>query len=330
MKRIKTLIMTCVLFSLLATRVSAICPTGIKLLDIVNWQSIFPITIAGIPVSHSTDTVKTIDSTRTPICICPMDMPPFFRVGLTVGFWEPARFIETVKDAWCMPSLGIDLGLASGVQLDGSSSGGEATGTSEHTFAQAHYFVFPIWELLGLLTDYICIEHSGFDVAYMTELDPLWQDDSLAAIIQPEAVLFANPVAQLACIADSISSASGLSLSPLFWCMGSWGSAYPLTGTIGSATNIEANAGIAARMIYKLAREGLVCDTNIDVCGCVPTPIWKKHNYKLHISYPVKDSHAHPIGRTGLLWESFKNPPYKIGQDNFIWMLYRRRNCCAF
>ncbi|MBI3755301.1 MAG: TraU family protein, partial [Deltaproteobacteria bacterium] len=173
-----------------------------------------------------------------------------------------------------------------------------------------------------------CSEGSGFDLDYMTESDALWQDDSLTAVITPEVVLFANPVAILACIADSISSAAGMSLDTLFWCMGSWGSAYPLTGSMGTSKIVEANAGIAARMLYKLAREFYVCDTNVNICSCIPTPIWIKGNYKMHISYPVKDSKARSIGTTGLLWSMDKNPP--VGGDNFVWMLYRFRDCCAF
>jgi conjugal transfer pilus assembly protein TraU len=34
------------------------------------------------------------------------------------------------------------------------------------------------------------------DLAYLTEVDPLWADDELAAILNPEAVLFANVVAK--------------------------------------------------------------------------------------------------------------------------------------
>jgi hypothetical protein len=33
----------------------------------------------------------------------------------------------------------------------------------------------------------------SIDILYITEIDPLWQDSELTAIINPEAVLFANP-----------------------------------------------------------------------------------------------------------------------------------------
>lgn len=311
----------------LATPAKATCTTQFNLLNLVNWRSIFPITVAGVDWVQSSDTVTTVDLYKSPICVCPAPPPLFIRIGIPIGYWEPARYIETVKDPGCLPSLGMNLNITSGGELAGTNASVASTG-SHYTAAQAHYFIYPVWAMFGLLTDSICAEASGFDVAYMTEFDPLWQDDSLSAIINPEAVLFGNPVTQAACIADSVASTAGLSLSPLFWCMGSWGSAYPLTGHIGSSNYTEANAGIAARMLYKLARELLVCDTNVNICSCVPTPIWIKQNYKMHAAVPVKDFSAHPIGRSGLLWSSLKNPP--VGGDNFVWTLYRRRNCCAF
>ena len=55
---------------------------------------------------------------------------------------------------------------------------------------------------MELLTDMACLEQSSFDIAYVTEIDPLWQDDVLTALINPEVALFANPIAQVACAAD--------------------------------------------------------------------------------------------------------------------------------
>src|SRR3972149_9538559 len=210
----------------LSTPARAACLSDFKLLDLVNWSSIFPISIAGIEIAGSTDEVTTVDTISSPTCVCPAPPPIFIRIGLTVGFWEPARYIETVKDPGCLPSLGIDLGITSCGGLRGTNSSVASTG-SHYTSAQAHYFIYPIWSMMGMLTDWVCAESSGFDVAYMTEFDPLWQGDSLSAILNPEAVLFGNPVTQAACIADSIASPAGASLSAPVWFMGSWGSAYP-------------------------------------------------------------------------------------------------------
>jgi len=44
--------------------------------------------------------------------------------------------------------------------------------------------------------DLVCLEKAAFDVAYMTELDPLWSDDELSFLLNAEGVLFGNSVAQ--------------------------------------------------------------------------------------------------------------------------------------
>lgn len=326
---IKKILLSIVLVMVLTQSAGAVC-TGNFLNPIteVCWHCIFPIKIAGITIFPS-DLPDAPDPADAPVCACPAPPPIFWRIGIPISFYEPARFIETVKDPYCFPSLGFGMSSPASGFLAGDSSGSRQGSRADvTTFQQAHYFIFPVWAMLGLLVDFICVEQSGFDLAYLTEVDPLWNDDLLSFIINPEALLFANPAAQISCIADSVAANAGLPLSPLFWCMGSWGSSYPLSGRIDSSNYVQANAAVAARMIYKLSRELLICDTGIDLCGCVPTPIWVKHNYRMHIAKPVQDSTCHPIGRSSLIWGAAKNPPYR--GDNFLWMVFRKRACCAF
>lgn len=290
----------------------------------VNWQCIFPIKIAGIPFGSVSDLEDVPDLSNLPVCVCPAPPPLFVRVGIPIAFWEPSLMVETVKDPLCFPSIGMGL---SGI-IGGGKLGGTSSQDAQHTFAQSHYFIFPVWSIIGMLTDSICVEKGDFTVAYLTELDPLWQSPLLSMIIEPESVLFANPFAQLACMADSAASQLGLSLDPLFWCMGSWGSAYAMTGHIGNSNFVEANAGIAARMLYKQSRQLGLMDCAINMCGCLPTPIWLKSHYRIHILKPMKSSSCMPIGRSGLTWSGLKNIPYK--GDNFLWMVFKKRSCCAF
>ena len=73
---------------------------------------------------------------------------------------------------------------------------------------------------LELLTDFVCMERSTFDVAYITEFDPLWNDDETAFVLNPEAVMFANPIAQAACAVDAVKATAGFPLDSMFWCSG--------------------------------------------------------------------------------------------------------------
>jgi len=293
----------------------------------VCWKCIFPIKIAGITIIGGPEDCP--DPVKYPICICPAPPPIFFRIGIPVAFWEPARMVEVVKDPFCFPSLGMRLGGFSRGQLQGSSSEGAGTVRRGHTFQQAHWFLFPVYALLEILVDFVCVEHTSFDVAYLTEVDPLWNDDSLAFIIQPEALLFANQIAQMACTADSVTSQVGLPLNALFWCIGSWGSSYPLSGALDNEDVTAASAGIGARMIYKLGRQGLLWDTATDLCQKVPSFIWVKYHWKFQIARPVRGRQCIPLGRSGMIWGVAKNPP-KSGSDNFLFMVFRKRACCAF
>src|SRR3546814_3836357 len=77
----------------------------------------------------------------------------------------------------------------------------------------------------------------------MTEVDPLWQDDALAALINPEAVVFANPIAKAACAGDCVAATANLPLDQLFWCAGCQGSMYPLNGNIpASIGHVQSSA----------------------------------------------------------------------------------------
>jgi len=298
----------------------------------VAWQEIFPIKIAGIKLFDSGN-YDTDDPATAPICVCPAPPPLFIRVGIPISFWEPARMIETVATPFYFPTIGTGLSSSSKGFLSGKNTEMNNASFEQSTFTQAHYMIFPVWGVLELLTDFVCIEHGGFDVAYLTELDPLWQDDQMAFIIQPEALLFANPYAQMACAADSAAVNAGRPLDPLFWCIGSGGSAYPMTGHINDDNIVQANATAAARMIYKLSRQLLVCDPGVNLCQCEPTPVWRKSNYKLHAVRPAVRKKAWPIGTSAFLYGSNLNPPYKGAKgasDEFLWMVFRKRACCAF
>ena len=287
----------------------------------VCWNCVFPVILGGINLIGS-DIDTPPDNISSPVCLCGTI------IGLNASFWEPARIIETVKDPYCFNLIGVSLTNPS----EGFLGGGYRQDTvAPSTFQQSHWYMAPLWNILDLFVDTSCFEGGGFDIAYMTEIDPTWNDDILAFMINPEALLFANPIAQMACMVDSVASTVGYSLSPLFWCMGSWGSAYPLTGHVSNDNYVQDNAAIASRMIYKMSRELLLWETGLNECGPVMMPIWVKENYRLHMMKPKKDFSCYPIGRSSLIWGPMKNPPGGAGDnppDNFDWMMFRKRLCC--
>lgn len=291
----------------------------------VRWNCIFPITIGGVRVGSYDKLDKALDaqSASKPLCACRKGATFWF--GVKVSFWSPNRMVDVVTEPGCMMALGADL-MPTGGKLQGSQSSiADGTNTTK-LFAQMHYYVAPVWKMLDMFTDLPCIEDDGFDVAMITEVLPTWQSGTLGAIIQPEGILFGNPAAGLACMADSASAAAGKATDELFWCMGSWGSTYPVAGDIHMSDRVEAWAGLASRGIFMMGRLGLLTISSEDGCAFKPQPIWTKSRYKLQIMEPVKGGKCVNIGRPGALWTSGKHAP---GKDNAQFMVFEKAICCA-
>src|SRR3546814_1483579 len=88
---------------------------------------------------------------------------------------------------------------------------------------------------MEIVADFLCLESGSIDILYISEIDPLWQDSELTAIINPEAVLFANPLALAACAADCVASTAKLPIDEMFWCAGCQGSMYPMNGNVSAS-----------------------------------------------------------------------------------------------
>jgi len=170
----------------------------------ICWSCILPISIGGARVANFGGQ-EDIDNPANPLCSCGRNPT----IGLSIGFWEPARHVEVVRKPFCLTSLGgIDLnpGIPAPEAIRFTRAEGDGDGGS---FYQAHFYVNPVMYWLEVVTDFPCLERGSFDLAYLTEVDPLWNDDELTLILNPDAVLFANPVAIAACAADCVAASAG-------------------------------------------------------------------------------------------------------------------------
>ena len=292
----------------------------------VRWTCVFPITIGGVRVGTFDKLSSTLDaqSSTSPLCFCREGASFIF--GVKVSFWEPNRMVDIVTEPGCFMALGVDLMNTHG-KLQGSTTSISDGAATRKMFAQMHYYISPVWAMLDLFTDIPCLKKEGsFDVALITEVLPTWQSGTLGSIIQPEAILFGNPAAGLACMADSAAAAAGKVIDPLFWCMGSWGSTYPIAGDIHFDDSVEAWAGLAARGVFMMGRLGLLTNYSSDGCSFVRAPIWRKSRYKFQLMEPVKSGKCVNIGRAGALWTSAKHAPAK---DNSQWMIFEKAICCV-
>ena len=312
--------------ALLAPSAQAAC-TDNDFIDPVNdivWDCIFPISIAGIPLDFGN---HPPDNERSGF-FCRCSGQGVLGLGFLVSFWEPARMIDTVSDAWCFPGLGMDLGGGS-VGAGYGGGGHLQRGTRGNiAFQHYHYYVMPVWAILDLFSDIPCLsDETQFDLAMVSEIRPDWHDDLTAAQLYPETALMANPFTVLACIADATASVAQRPIDALYWCMGAWGTTYPMTGNITAKDYVAANAGIAARAMYVQARTALLPDRAVNYCGTTYMPMWVKSHWRLQQVDPVVDNRCHAIGHPGILWTQRKNPVGR--QDNFSWMLFRKVECCV-
>jgi len=249
-----------------------------------------------------------------------------------LGYWEPTFLVDVTRTPFCLVNLG-------GIELDLGSHWTEGMVNTvmpmnQTSFYQVHWYIFPLMHWLNLLGDLACQEESDFDLAYLTELDPLWNDEELALILNPEALLFANTTAQLACGADVIAASSGhLPIDSLFWCAGAQGSYYPLTGFVREHHGaVHASTLLAERMNFKLHRELLAWDSSPgSLCAVKPYAIMPKSRYRYQMSFPVPATKypngAQPFGHTTLTWEAGHSYPGK--GEHFGYLIWRKRNCCG-
>ena len=306
-------------------------PNFINPISEIDWTGVWPIRFAGAVISPSPPYRKSIIS--QPICSC--DDGAEQRVGVTVGFWEPVLLADVVKDPMCFAGMGLNM------KDDEDLWGGGGMGTSlgknresEKYFANAHLYWYPAWTIMEILIDFTCTTKTPFDIAWISEVSPLWNDDMLSMMINPEAALFANPISQATCMADCMSSTAGFPMDSMFWCAGCQGTMYPATGhtSIEGDQSVGASFHVMEKMLYKMHRQMTLWGYSgkAALCGSYPMPVIKKSQYKVQPMRPKNKKNVFPLGRPQLLWGAGVNPPVPSKADNFSYLLFRNRDCCAF
>jgi conjugal transfer pilus assembly protein TraU len=254
--------------------------------------------------------------------------------GIPVGFWEPVRMADVTREPFCMVSLG-GVNIGPGMPMKGvHSSTTKATNGKEHAFYHTHWYVYPILYWLEILMDFVCLEKSDIDVAWLSELDPTWNDEEMGFLINPESVLFANPIAQVACAADCAASSAHLPIDSMFWCAGCQGGVYPFSGTVEyHSGGVSSSLLIVEKLMAKMHRLLMLWETSGKraLCEKKVAPIIKKSQYRLQMTYPIaatnKTIGCHPMGKTSVFLETNREFPVK-GED-FAYIIWRKRNCCV-
>ena len=307
---------------------SATCPSARlfseKLITDICWSCIFPIRIMGLEIGGGEAPPKASNKF---VCQCSDGLLP--KIGMGVGYWEPARLVELVRQPGCSPTL-------NGITLPGSSRRNQASPGSDRAPLESgmyhyHYYAFPILLMLDLLAAASCVSDGmqDFDIMYLSEIDPTWNSAELAFFTNPEAAIVANLPAQSACMIDAAGTAAGINSDEFFWCAGSWGSLYPLAGPSLGAGMVQNTSLLAARAIAALHRRGLALRTMGSDAMCRPKvePMLPKTQYKMSMFYPVPEAQSnHIIGETKWKWGTNRMIPV-VGEDP-VYLIWRWNDCC--
>jgi conjugal transfer pilus assembly protein TraU len=181
------------------------------------------------------------------------------------------------------------------------------------------------------------VDPTAIDFGYLSEVDPTWTYDELSHLLEPEKLLFANPIAQAACLVDCAASTFQVPLNPMTWCAGCWGSIFPQTGNIqeNKKNDVVSSMLIASRLLDKLHAAFLLWATSPGqiagsdsipdtVCNPVPFPRIIKSQYWIQPACPVT-RFGFKIGTTPVPLDVFAKAP---GFEDFVHVLWRKRECC--
>jgi conjugal transfer pilus assembly protein TraU len=331
-------LVTMVIYLLIGNSVFAgsLCPDAkifSNLIEKVCWTCMLPIRVMGAPMGDTGLAINKPDGAadQDVACSC-VDDNGVPIIGIPMALWVPSRLIETVRNPYCSP-----VAAGNRFKSDVSLMGGQKTGSSksEMTFLNYHIWYFPLYSILDIFFEPSC-RGDGFtdiDLAYMSELDPTHNDDILAFMLAPETAMFANPIAQAACGGDAVAATEGTPLEHLYWCAGSWGNIYPMTGNIphdGSPVNTAAL--VTTKAMAAMHRRGLARKTIGEdaMCGAKIFPMLPKSQYRFQHMFPVSESSGsccHPIGASTFSWGEHRVLPGK-GED-FVNLVWNYTDCCA-
>ncbi|MDD5056552.1 MAG: TraU family protein [Sideroxydans sp.] len=314
----------------------------------VCWDCAFPIKLFGQKItSGDGEDYDSYNPSGIEKVVCACNVGPVQITGIPVSFWEFTRQVDVTRTPYCL----VGLGQRMNVDINSNIDGGKSRTTTDDpgaTFRHVHWYINPILGLMEIILDSKCLESKGFDLAYMSELDKTWLDEELARIMTPEAYLFNNIVAQLACGADCIAATTGMSSisNAMFWCAGCNGALYPLDGwTTASYSGVQMSSLLVQRMAAKQHRMMTQASSagKDAMCGAGHLEVtMDKRQYKFSMLFPVPQAEAkdngiggsgstisgccQPFGRSTVLWGSGRELPF-IGED-FAYGIFRKRDCC--
>lgn len=290
----------------------------------VNFMYMYPITLAGVSVGAGSNPPTIV---RTPQCVCPSHIYGGPMVGVLNSYWEPIYLAEVAQEGGCLSTIGAKNVMPAYKVLSSA-----ADTTNDREKMQVHWYKYPLFSIIGMMLDFMCTSFDSFSVGYVTEVDPTHQSDVWATVLAPESVLFANPVATLACVPDAVSAQFGFPLDPLFWCIGAQGTLYPFSGS-STAFNTpqKGNTSILYKFMGKQHRMGGLFQTvgPSATCAAHPNPVLVKSQYRIDPVAPIP-YRGPPVYIGGLdsVWAEMPPLNYPAGEYS-AYMIWVAKQCCV-
>lgn len=289
------------------------------------WTCLLPIRIAGAGASGR----RFPGDMASPVCVCPskalMGIPT---PGVTYGMWKPTHFVENVRKPGCFPAIGQKAKLG---KIIGLGQGGKGQEAGVSGYFNSHMYVFPTGAILDAFTSMACSEDSyDMDLLMITEIDPTYNFGELSMIVNPESFLFNNPIAMATCMVDSVAATAYRPIKELFWCFGSWGQTYPLTGHGNAKSGVQDASLASSRLVAMMHKRGLVKRTygNDAVCAASFAPFYEKQQYRWQMLYPFPQRFKNDwTGAATILSREHRHAP--VVGDDWVQVMWRYEECCV-
>jgi len=322
------------------------CPSsdllGGGILKNICWRCIFPIKVAGLTLFGSGMTDSGTDangfalsSKPTPPsnaankvgCFCMDGAKPV--LGIPMGMWLPSTLYENVLVPGCSPFLaGTVVGVSDPLYLGDSGDPTEDLG--QQSFNHVHTYSYPVVLLMELFTR--CNHgYQDIDMLYMSEIDPMWNDPTVAMYGNPLSVFGASISAVAACSADAVASTAGKPIDRLFWCAGAWTSTLsPYTGYQHAMGPVQYTSSSSLRLLAMNHLRGFERKTvgNDALCSGEYDPTLDRSNYRWSTAWPNPQGRSnHASGESILRWGAGRTIPGIAEQP--IYLQWKWTDCCA-
>ncbi len=217
-----------------------------KVLSTVDWQWLFDKYMSGLMKG---------------ICKCPtpLGVP---RYGFKQDFWQPQGLVELTSKPGDFPLWGFSVPLPfaedkfAATETTTSNSGQKERDHTRILSRHAHYWNFPLFSILQLIGDIVCVRVNSIDIGYLSEVDPTWAHPELLVLLAPLMLAVDNIVGAIAAAVDcGMATASGANSvsDKMFFTLGCWGMTYPMSGkTQQDIGQLQADSLFFGRTIAKL------------------------------------------------------------------------------